>query len=51
MEEKLDYVRFTKHLCLPKNYLKHKYTDQRYLIHFDKSCKVNKVTSIIFYAS
>ena len=51
MEEQLDYVQFTKHLCLPENYLKHKYTDQRYLIRFDKSCKVNKFTSIIFYAT
>ena len=51
MDEQLDYVQVTKHLCLPENYFKHKYIDQRYLIHFDKRCKVNKVTSIIIYAS
>ena len=51
MEEQLDYVQFTKHLCFQKTNLKHKCIDQRYLIRFDKSCKVNKFTSIIFYAS
>ena len=51
MEGQLDYVQFTKNLCLPENYVEHKYTGQRYLVQFDQSCKVNKFTSIIFYAS
>ena len=51
MEEQLDYVQFTKHLCLLENYVEHKYTGQWYLIQFDQSYKVNKFTSIIFYAS
>ena len=39
MEEQLDYVQFSKYLCLPENQLKHKYANQRYLIYLIKAVK------------